>query len=81
MIFPIELNTGKKLDRLGFDAKEGQDVYYTYWHNYNFRSGSQRYLPAKFIRYVKGNKKVIIKRSDVSNPSRVPIQQVLKIVK
>lgn len=78
----IELNTGEVLDKLGLEAKEGQYVYYTYHHHYNWRSSSQRFLLVKFIRYVRGNKKVIIQRGDnKKNPSRVPIEQVLKIVK
>lgn len=76
----IELGTRKgilQIEKIGQDSKKGQEVWFAYEHYYNSRSGSERWLKCKFLKYCKNNK-VLVQRKDCKNPSRVSINQVFQ---
>jgi len=76
----IETTKGRKYTGISFNAKDGDKVVYGYDHHYNCHSSSFRILPARFIQYLPENK-CLIKREDCRGNSRVPINQVFKLIK
>ncbi len=76
----IKLTSGKTLKRIDNTCCFGESVVFTYVHHYNSRSQADRFIDSEFIRYCKGRKKVIIKRKDCQNQSRVNIDQVYQVI-
>ncbi len=74
-----KLKSGKELIQIEYTTKKtGDFCYYSYVHHYNSRSLSERFIEAEYIKSL-SNGKVLIKRDDCKNPSRVPKEQVWKI--
>lgn len=77
----IRLTNEKNLKRINKSCKPGDPVIFMYRHHTNHLSSFFRFCSAKFLRYCNCGMRVVIKRTDCMNPSRVRIKQVYTYTK